>query len=70
MHLMFIKSVYTSILILCIKSTIKKRQEFYFIIRFHIPSDYFEVNAGSVQISSMRVISVSTGGQRTEASLT
>ena len=47
MHLMFIKSVYTGILILCIKSTLKKNQEFYFIIRFQTPSDYFEVNYGA-----------------------
>ena len=35
---------------------------FYFIIRFQIPRDYFEVNAGHFQISSMRDISVSTHG--------
>ena len=36
---------------------------FYFIIRFHTPRDYFEVNAGRVQISSMREVSVSTQGR-------
>ena len=41
----------------------------YFVIRFQTPRDYFEVNAGRVQISSMRDISVSRQGRRTETSL-
>ena len=42
---------------------------FYFVIRFETPRDYFEVNAGRVQISSMRDVSVSTQCRRTETSL-
>ena len=34
----------------------------YFIIRFQTPRDYFEVNTGRFQISSMRDVSVSTHG--------
>ena len=43
--------------------------QFYFIIRFQTPRDYFEVNMGRVLISSMRDGSASTHGQRKEASL-
>ena len=43
--------------------------EFCFIIRFQTPGDSLEVNAGHVQISSMRDVSVSTQGRRTETSL-
>ena len=42
---------------------------FYFMIRFQTPRDYFEVNAERVQICSMRNVSVSTQGRRTETSL-
>ena len=38
------------------------------MIRFQTPRDYFEVNAGRVQISSMRDVSVSTHDRRTETS--
>ena len=44
--------------------------KFYFVIRFQTPGDYFEVNAGCVQISSMRYVSVSAHYQRTETALT
>ena len=33
------------------------------------PGDYFEVNAGRVQLSSMRDFNVSSYGQKTEAVL-
>ena len=38
------------------------------MVRFQTSREYFEVNAGRVQISSMRDVSVSTHGQRTETS--
>ena len=41
----------------------------YFIIRFQTPRDYFEVNTGRFQISSMRDVSVSTHGWGVETSL-
>ena len=32
--------------------------KFYFVVRFQTPRDYFGVNAGRVQISSMQDVSV------------
>ena len=43
--------------------------QFYFIIRFQTPRNYFEVNMGHVLISSMWDVSVSTHGRRKEAYL-
>ena len=43
--------------------------QFYFEIRLQTPRDYFEGNAGRVIISSMRDVSLSTHGRRTETVL-